>query len=65
MYKAPSFVLLDHFKHILFQVPPNQNEEYINDVTTTFFDTDVKSDLPRARAVMVDMEPKVGTCTCI
>lgn len=47
------------------QVPPDKNQLYIDEGLSRFFyKDDVKDGLPEARAVMVDMEPKVIAQTC-
>lgn len=46
-------------------VSPFKNEEYKEEVLNRFFTYDTtSSELPKARAVMVDMEPKVIAQTC-
>lgn len=52
-------------------MPPDKNQLYIDEGLSRFFyKDDVKDGLPEARAVMVDMEPKVSdhlliNCTVI
>ncbi|XP_033747640.1 LOW QUALITY PROTEIN: tubulin delta chain-like [Pecten maximus] len=47
------------------QVPPDKNQTYKEEVLSRFFYKDhIKEGVPEARAVMVDMEPKVIAQTC-
>ena len=56
-------ILFSKFAFI-FKVPPDKNSDYIEQSLSRFFcvdDSDSRSPtLPKARAVMVDMEPKVS-----
>lgn len=56
-----------YMKPIQTMIPPNKNQDYIDEVLSTFFYQDGRSEnqLPKARAVMVDMEPKVIAQTCL
>ncbi|KAK3607578.1 hypothetical protein CHS0354_011115 [Potamilus streckersoni] len=62
-----TFIKDAHAKPSNVQVSANRNEQYTEEVISKFFTTESQSDkfdVPQARAVLVDMEPKVIAQIC-